>query len=45
MQKTKSKFGDDDQKKQSEVCCKQNQHFQASVMRMDGEYMWVCVRV
>lgn len=30
MQKTKSKFGDDDQRKQSEVCCKQNQHFQAA---------------
>ena len=37
MQKTKSKFGDADQKKQGEICCKQNQHFQASAMGMDGE--------
>lgn len=30
MQKTQSKFGDDDQHAQAENCCKQNQHFQAA---------------
>ena len=30
MQKTKSKFGDEDQKIQGDLCCRHNQHFQAA---------------